>query len=97
MPMRFLDTRRRGDTRRFLVWLDTSKTTLDDKGATVPDPSWTAAIEFPATPPEGVAPATYRDDIIARVKGFARAALAERQAREVQTGTGLAIEGTDFV
>jgi hypothetical protein len=97
MPMRFLDTRRRGDTRRFLIWLDTSKTVLDDKGVAIPDPDWTAAIEFPAAPPEGVAPATYRDDIIARVKGFARAALAERQAREVQANTGLAVEGTDFV
>jgi hypothetical protein len=97
MTMRFLDTKRRGDTRRFLVWLDTSKTVLDDKGVAIPDPDWTVAIEFPATPPNGMAAATYRDMIVARVKGFARAALAERQAREVQTDTGLVIEGTDFV
>jgi hypothetical protein len=96
MPMRFLDTRRRGDTRRFLIWLDTSKTVLDDKGVAIPDPDWTAAIEFPAAPPEGVAPATYRDDIIARVKGFARAALAERQARDAVAGSDLAVAGTDF-
>jgi hypothetical protein len=97
MPMRFLDTKRRGDTRRFLVWLDTSKTALDDKGAAVPDPDWTAAIEFPATPPEGMAPVAYRDLVVERVKGFARAALAERLSREVQANTGLAVEGTDFV
>jgi hypothetical protein len=96
MTMRFLDTKRRGDTRRFLVWLDTTKTTLDDKGATIPDPAWTAAIEFPATPPDGMAPATYRDLVVERVKGFARAALAERQARDAVAGSDLAVAGTDF-
>jgi hypothetical protein len=96
MPMRFLDTKRRGDTRRFLVWLDTSKTTLDDKGATIPDPDWTAAIEFPATPPEGMVAATYRDLVVERVKAFARAALAERLARDAVAGSDLAATGTDF-
>jgi hypothetical protein len=96
MTMRFLDTKRRGDTRRFLIWLDTSKTATSDAGATIPDPDWTAAIEFPAAPPEGVAPATYRDDIIARVKGFARAALTERQARDAVAGSDLTVTGADF-
>jgi hypothetical protein len=97
MPMRFLDTKRRGDTRRFLIWLDTSKTATSDAGATIPDPEWTAAIEFPAAPPEGMAPAAYRDLMIERVKGFARAALAERLARDAVAGSDLAVTGTDFV
>jgi hypothetical protein len=97
MTMRFLDTKRRGDTRRFLIWLDIDKTALDDKGATVPDPDWTASIEFPAAPPAGLTASAYRDLVVGRVQGFARAALAERQAREVQANTGLAVEGTDFV
>jgi hypothetical protein len=97
MPMRFLDTKRRGDTRRFLIWLDTSKTALDNKGATVPDPDWTASIEFPATPPEGIVAATYRDMVTERVKGFARAALAERLSRDAAAGSDLAVTGTDFV
>jgi hypothetical protein len=97
MTMRFLDTKRRGDTRRFLVWLDTTKTALDDKGVSVPDPGWTAAIEFPATPPEGLTAAAYRDLVVERVKGFARAALAERLARDAVAGSDLAVAGTDFV
>jgi hypothetical protein len=97
MPMRFLDTRRRGDTRHFLIWLDTTKTALDGKGAAVPDPDWTAAIEFPAAPPDGLTVAAYRDLVVERVKGFARAALAERLAREAVAGSDLAVTGTDFV
>lgn len=97
MTMRFLDTKRRGDTRRFLIWLDITKTATSDTGATIPDPDWTAAIEFPATPPEGVAPATYRDMVVERVKGFARAALAERLSRDAVAGSDLAVVNTDFV
>jgi hypothetical protein len=97
MTMRFLDTKRRGDTRRFLVWLDTTRTALDDKGAAVPDPDWTAAIEFPAAPPDGLTVAAYRDLVVERVKGFARAALAERQARDAVAGSDLGIVNSDFV
>jgi hypothetical protein len=94
MPMRLIDTKRRGPVRRYVAWLDTSKTLGD---GTTPDPDWTVTIEFPAVPPAGLGVAAYTQDITERAKVFARAALAERLAREVQANTGLAVEGTDFV
>jgi hypothetical protein len=94
MPMRFLDTKRRGDTRHFLVWLDIAKVLAD---GTTPDPDWTASIEFPATPPAGLTAAAYRDLLVERAKGFARATLAERLARDAVAGSDLAVTGTDFV
>jgi hypothetical protein len=91
--MRLIDTKRRGTQRRWAVWLDTTKTLPDGS----PDPDWVAAAEFPADPPAGVGATAYRDDIFARVKVFARAALAERQAAQAVAASGLAIEGQEFV
>jgi hypothetical protein len=98
MPMRFLDTKRRGDTRRFTIWLDTSRTVVDPAtGAAVPDPDWTASIDFPATPPAGMAAGAYRDMIVGRVQAFARQALADKLAAQPLAGSDLAVAGTDFV
>jgi hypothetical protein len=91
--MRFLDTKRRGDTRRFTVWLDTTKTLAD---GTTPDPDWTASLDFPATPPAGMAAADYRDMIVERVKAFARQALADKLAAQPLAGSDLAVVNTDF-